>query len=427
MRACIWLVASLAPCLLAAGPPPASSARSRLTDEQIERLIEQLGSDRQKARDEATRRLAELDEALPALRRAQRSHDLEIARRTRVLSAQLGKRRVEADRKRIQLDSEAGRADLLAERIALWEGADGDHDLWQPVLDLGWRYFKQYGKITLEKSRSRHRSTYVPGQEFAAFVAKRGATPLPPGRPKFHLKTRAWENLQANPFRPLVRGEEVYGDDDLGGGLIVSSGPMRLAGRQMLSGFVLCGGDLELLDGGQLVVVICDGNGILTQKHRDNLSCSVVVARGSIHCPSGVSDCVILAGGDVTFPDYGRVRDSVIRAGGRVHVPAKTLVTGSTLESGARNHFGPVKFFETADLGVRVAPAKFAVRVADSVGPFARAGLKEGDLVAELDGSPATTPEHFRRLLRRRVVEGGAAALRVRRGGAWLTLRVPLG
>jgi S1-C subfamily serine protease len=62
----------------------------------------------------------------------------------------------------------------------------------------------------------------------------------------------------------------------------------------------------------------------------------------------------------------------------------------------------------------------------DNAGPFARAGLRAGDVLAALDGTEVRDPEAFRRLLRRRVAEGGLAQLRVLRDGKTTDVRVLL-
>ena len=86
-----------------------------------------------------------------------------------------------------------------------------------------------------------------------------------------------------------------------------------------------------------------------------------------------------------------------------------------------------VRFFQTPP-GIEVVASKLAVRV-DSVEQdkaFARAGLRAGDLIFEFDGVPLRTPDCFRRALRRQVVWGMTATLRVRREGKWVEIRLPL-
>src|SRR5262249_43404663 len=77
-----------------------------------------------------------------------------------------------------------------------------------------------------------------------------------------------------------------------------------------------------------------------------------------------------------------------LRSARDVRVPKSTRLTNTATERRVRGVFGPVRFFEAAAVGVEVAPAKFAVRVSalDANKAFAKAGLKEGDRVASLNG-----------------------------------------
>jgi PDZ domain len=159
-------------------------------------------------------------------------------------------------------------------------------------------------------------------------------------------------------------------------------------------------GDVEV---GELhdSVVICDG--AVTVK--DGPSRSLIVARGPVRCSGSFPIAgVVSSGGAVTFYTGLPRRDAFVARN-------------------ERKHLGLLRFFEPEQVGVGVAPAKFAVRLSalDAKKAFAKAGLKEGDLVVSVDGSEVVTPKGFRRAVLRRLVEGGAAKLRVRRDGEWLT------
>ncbi len=66
--------------LVAIGAAGQSGPR-KATDAEIARLIAQLGSDDSDQREEASRRLTAMDEALPRLRQAAKSPDAEVRRR----------------------------------------------------------------------------------------------------------------------------------------------------------------------------------------------------------------------------------------------------------------------------------------------------------------------------------------------------------
>jgi S1-C subfamily serine protease len=57
--------------------------------------------------------------------------------------------------------------------------------------------------------------------------------------------------------------------------------------------------------------------------------------------------------------------------------------------------------------------------------PFGKAGLRPGDVVLSLNGTPVTATDSFRRLLRQWLAEEGAAVVRVRRGDKTVDLHVP--
>src|SRR5690242_15716927 len=67
--------------------PPAKQNR-----EEIARLIDQLGSDKFKIREEATRQLMERDDALPALQQAAKSDNAEVVGRARKAIEAINKR-----------------------------------------------------------------------------------------------------------------------------------------------------------------------------------------------------------------------------------------------------------------------------------------------------------------------------------------------
>src|SRR5262245_15784173 len=77
----VVVAAYLAALAYLGGGSPSTGAGKKTSEEQIARWIKQLGSEEFKARDEATRRLKELDESLPALIRALKVSDPETRRR----------------------------------------------------------------------------------------------------------------------------------------------------------------------------------------------------------------------------------------------------------------------------------------------------------------------------------------------------------
>src|SRR5262249_54240038 len=132
---------------------------------------------------------------------------------------------------------------------------------------------------------------------------------------------------------------------------------------------ILAGGSIEMTRGDDLVVV-CAGDLVNTASGKGHwsktfLRNSIVVARGSIRCSRKLANCVILAGGDVSFEERTFIGNSLIRAAGTVTLPRKSNIRNSDLKGGVSDALrqAPVKFFETSSLGMQVAPSKEGVRV----------------------------------------------------------------
>ena len=235
--------------------------------------------------------------------------------------------------------------------------------------------------------------------------------------PRDHEWTR---RASARRRRGLQRGEQVKFRSQGVGSLFASSSDAYY--REAHKSFILSGGNLHLTEGTH-VVVVCDGDFFA-----DRLLGSIVIARGSVQVWSQVGGSVILAGGDVRVVQRRSINSSLIRAGGAIRTPEQAAPPGCNFKAGQKDVFRQisVRFFDPASVGVAVEPSRFAVRVSRSEQAFARAGLREGDLITEFDGVEVRTPEAFRRLLRKRIVLEGEAELRVRRDGKTLSLRVRL-
>ncbi len=416
MSATVLLFALIALPCRAAAPPGTVLSEAQITD-----LVRQLGSEEFRSREQANRTLRRHPEAEAALRGALASSDAEVVRRARSILAFITRTRLETCRQRLRADAAAGRADVLAERLVQWQGRDDDEDCWQAVLDLGhmlraWEH-KTFKRIPTHPVLQR----FFPGPVFRSYVVKHSVRALPAGRPSLELPE---DGLGPSSIPCcLARGNNVR-IAQASSCLIVASawGCIPDAGSSM----VVSGGDVELGDGGNLVVV-CDGD-LVTKKR---LGASVIVARGSVHCSGSMRDCLVLAGGDVSFLGDGYTRDTTVRAGGKVSVAPKSHMRNTDFKGNLPNALAraPLKFFEPASAGVAVAPSKYGVRLTTVTPgqPFAHAGLAVDDLVTAVDGGTVRSPAAFRRLLRKRLVQGGTALFEVRRGGSKINVRVPFG
>jgi hypothetical protein len=233
--------------------------------------------------------------------------------------------------------------------------------------------------------------------------------------------------------------------------LIVASGRASL--YRTYDSIVLCGGPVVVAGGTERLVIVCDGD--LTV--RGSIRQSILVARGEVRfleaavkrvrrgeehyietkkynlAPDVRLDeaavrNVVLAGGDVHVAAKGVICHSTVRTAGAIRLGKGAREWENELKERVADALAPVRFFTPKDAGLTVEPSRFGLRVSavDRTKPFAQAGLRADDLVLALDGQPARTPDGFRRLLRRRVAEGGVAVLQVRRDGKTFDLRVPM-
>jgi S1-C subfamily serine protease len=111
-----------------------------------------------------------------------------------------------------------------------------------------------------------------------------------------------------------------------------------------------------------------------------------------------------------------------------VHIPKGADVVNSVIKENQPVPLGLVRFFDPAQAGIRVEAAKEGVRVKDAAvdKPFAQVGLKAGDIILTLGGTAVESPDSFRRLLRRKIAEGGQTVFKLRRGEKVLEIAVPL-
>jgi membrane-associated protease RseP (regulator of RpoE activity) len=151
-------------------------------------------------------------------------------------------------------------------------------------------------------------------------------------------------------------------------------------------------------------VIVCDGDVTLTEGH---LNRSVIVARGNITAKS--------AG------------NSALMAGGKVEVENKNAPKGQNLIVESKPNTLGITFFELSTVGVEVKVADKAVQVGAVANgkPFAKAGVKVGDIILDVNGKKPTDAESLRRLLRDALAVGDAT-VKLKRGDKTETFKVSL-
>jgi len=433
-------VALLALPAMADGPPT------------VDDLVRRLGDTNFKKREAAERELLKREEAAPVLRRALKRADTETARRINAILEEFARRDNRRALERLAAHANKGEVDRAVELLVRRPSWGAEEDAaWQVFAEVAGKLLdaekKDFGKIGIEK--------------VAKPVDSGGlAPPGPPGGAKALWEQRVWERQAGLPFRDFVRYKkwsvpafvsvkpteedrrEVFAPswtrDEAGRWM--PPRPVMLTARTLMlarhGAFVIRGHDVHAEQTCASSLFACTGrfraddmvnmSGILTLgpvdvKHLHN---SVVVCAGDFTARTMMHNCIIVAGGKVNCPRG--VGDCVIAAGGRVYLP-KDAAKDNIIRENQTTPLGFVTFFDPSQAGITVEAAEGGVRVKGVAEGklFARAGLKMGDAVTELDGIAIKSVESFRTLLRRKLAEGGDGKLKVRRGGKMLEVGVP--
>jgi hypothetical protein len=391
-------------------------------------LITRLGDPDFRVREEASRQLATDPTAGPWVRKATRHPDPEIASRARALLPGYSKQRQAAAPKAVAAAIKAGQADLFLEWFFFWQPASQD-DLWTAAYDFGALGVKVQHDLLPKGAISKLGAVNELGvklpQSFMALKEMRAGL------------IRTQDGPVVGPRAPL--GEEwLIRADTLGPNLrSIALAAIRgpISQPYLFNGYLFSLDSISLVNNGLGgSVALCDGDftpPVPGQPRREprGVSHSLIVCRGNVTGPYfGVGNAVILAGGDVHLEHTHQLRDSAILAGGTVHMPKRGKITNCRIEGNLKDATAPFKFFELADVGVKVAkPAKdggkgLAVDAVTPDTPFAKAGVLDGDVILAIDDAPVTDPEAFRKQVRRALVVQGDCLLTVSRGGKTLDL-----
>ncbi len=398
----------------------------------IDKLVAELGSDRFETREAATRALKERVEAIPALRKARRSADLEVRRRVKDILKDLEPRRALQSVRKAKALGQAGRAVEAADRLAFAAECDvaGDEG-WDGLSQLADRVIKCANPQFSSRCGIYPHQGYPIGEfrryaklnnpkEIAARTVEIDLGGIPSMIAPKDVKVIASRALIANTGgRLLLRGKKVsfttHGNPEfMCGGMIASSGDVQIHGAHC--SVIVAGGNIKNATNLINCVLICDGDVEFLSKGVA-INTSIIVARGKVTCK-----------GD-------EIRNCLIRSGHTLHLPNWPLSHAKTIDlnDGTPNPLAFVKFFELADVGLaaedlvrRENSGAEGVRL-QAVGkesPFA-AGLHAGDVITAIEEEKTPTTEIFRRVLRRKLAQGGPLlTVTVRRSGK--TMDVPL-
>jgi hypothetical protein len=366
-------------------------------------LIEDLGSDRFSVREAATKKLKELEDALPALRKARKSADGEVRRRVEEILPALERKHALRCLGKAKALGRDGRVVEVADRLAYaaaW-GAPGEE---------GWESLTRFADRAITDT-ARHfpgkglrQNPFFPAGEFrrCAEIARFGEVAAPkieidPGEegPRDDKELACRKLLRETRSRLLVRGEEVAWrgmiDLRMHSGIITASGDAQIVGA--FGSVLIIGGNLHATSVAGSIIV-CDGDVELFNPPEWEQEGDLIIARGKVTCRRGkLTKCLVRSENFLLYPDGKKI----------------------IIKDGTPDPVGFVKFFEFTDVGLIVSdrdakgePVRDGIYLKDVLmaSPFAP-GLRAGDVVTALDGMKAASPEAFRRLLRRKLGPGG--------------------
>lgn len=365
-----------------ASPPRAN----RLSEAEIQRLIGRLGSANFREREAATEALKRRPEAAMLLLRASRiTSNPEVAQRLRsILPVMMSRDGAKKRLARLPEYVKNRQFDRLVETlVACREFITSEHD----------------GQV-----RAFIQEAYT--------SATRGKMHAPTAKQLPDFKTFAWENRLGKvdsdaPTRVARATTPLVG---LGTGVIAAD---RVDGTTALFRSVaLCNGDVDI---------------------RDMVIRSLVITTGTVRV-YGAYESVIIAPGHVVVHQGGA--NSVIVSAGRV-VGHGDLDDGrgwmekdddSVIREQDTDFFAAWKLYSTSEAGARLWSIFGVVGIEKVVpnSPLARAGIRAGDILAQVDGTVIRSTRDVYRLLCRATVSWGAADLTIVSGDRRRELMVPL-
>jgi hypothetical protein len=390
---------------------------------RVEELVRQLGDPEFAAREAATRELMKHPEAFPAVREASRSSDAEIARRAEVILREFNRLEAVRSLPRIKAHIRDQEPDLFVERVMRY-GGNEDH-VWQALTDFGkatCALGPPYTVLVGGRFGKRKESAlaFLENLDVAQEKKVHGLRALASDTrtvtdigyylyrgDSLTVGTRA--DLILAVMEGPLRGTQLGGMLFVNGGVSVVNGPPRLLGLprdRTLKGVVVCDGDIDFPVPAPGIVL-----------NLDEIAGAVLVCNGSVKCPKTVGASVILAAGNVYFPEGAGINRVKVVAGGKIHLPKKYELQDSKLIENVPDPTAPFKFFDLSRVGLEVKAADGGVRVAkaEDKKPFAAAGVRKGDVVAAVDGKKVESVAGFRKQIRTAFVQGDCT-LTVRRG-----------
>jgi hypothetical protein len=365
----------------------------------LNELIRALGSEDFHEREEATRRLSEMkmnvDEPPPALIEATRSSDPEVRKRALEIIKLIRHRAAERMLGRGRAFATKGNVDLFIAATKTWELPEDDDRLWQPALDLA-------------KVIAKH-SEYGPSPPFYS-------------RKKFGSMVGFRQTLSPRMIRsdqPLTTSENRQVHIEEPGGIMA---PGVLTSKGLRNNVIVARGSICPTTCISTCIIFANGDVTVGTHVTDTL----VVCDGDVTVEDEVVETIILARGNIRIKSFAK--GSLLLAGGNIKLGASTQGgTANRVQEKLTKDFVAITFFELSTVGVEVNAADSAVRVSTITDgkPFAKAGIRAGDVIHEVNGKKPDSAESLRRLLRDALAVGDAT-VKLRRGEKTETVKVSL-
>lgn len=381
------------------GAKPSPTEKQR--QEEIRKLIGQLSSEHFKDREEATRRLIEREDALPALREAVKSEDAEIRARAQKALETITKRLAKRALRRAIGKLKKGQTDQFVDTVVQWRDYV-DEECWKAALD----HFHTVNDKAMKASGGQFKLTRNP---------RRLMTTLPwveITKLRFSHTDHLKKGERANINRERIIADSITVPDGfIHNSFVICSGSVRqkysLGSSIVLSNGNLHVGDKERFGGIGGCVVICDGD-----VTADGVGDSVIICTGKVSIGEGARNSVIVSGSEVRMrlnPDF-----------------PGAIIENSLIQERQLRPLDFIRFFDPAKEGIEAKTAGNAVHVEGiaAAKAFGRAGVRCGDQLVAVNGTKVDSAEAFRRLLRRYMQAADPLILDLRREGKPLRIEV---
>ena len=358
-----------------------------LSPEEIQKLVDKLGSPKFGERESATRKLAALDDIPPALQAAAMAKDAETARRAKSIIALIMKRHEAKFIARDLADLNKGGFDRFVDRMVLTPGFERESR---------WLTLVRAAEAVLDRgNKLGYGGLVFPPVQWTQFSL---VTELPP---RYLMSSRAL--LPGAPNR----------SSGFRNCLVLSSDSLAQITR-IQDSIVFINGDLPRCTSVYNSLVICLGDiGAIS-----TLSGSVIICTGELNSVSRATSSLIEA------KKLGRIP----LGEGNMYINEKAPNDADKTTRFVKTEqtpFRTLKLFEPEMLGINVKVAGESATIDNVIAGsiLAKAGLRKGDIVLTIGTEKWATEEEFRTLLRRKSVLD-VAPIQIKRDGKEMELRV---